>query len=234
MTNYFKHISFLFTVTLLLSLCVQSTITLVRADGNASITQNSQTNNIDLDNLAREYKGVDLASKNFDRSKMNSEEQALLDKLLNYEASQVVHKGQSDQEFKIEMEHTLSSSNFTGNTGTDFSTVKAKKHGTISNGVLGGTLNVVIDSALILSGYGSVSALVKTAGKKAAAKIISKSVITKVKGKLSSMGLKRAAVVVGGVSASQIIAAAVNPGGWIATWLDNRDNIPGNGYQEWW
>ena len=100
--------------------------------------------------------------------------------------------------------------------------------------VLGASLNLVINASLIYFGFGSISTLVKSAGKAAAKKVIKETVIVAIKSKLKNIGLKKAASIVGGLTANTLINAAINPGGWVADWLDGQDKMPSNGYQEWW
>ena len=107
---------------------------------------------------------------------------------------------------------------------------RAKRDGTwvpdikIKNDVVAAAIGVIIDTALVASGVGSVTALVKKIGVKEAKKIFTKSI----KSKLTAWGA--------GVLATSIPVAVdfildlVDPSTKIAEWFDSMDDFPNNGY----
>lgn len=207
----------------------------------ATTNENIETKKIEFVN---QYSGIDLNSKNFNRTQMTDKENKAYDELLEIMYLEnmdiAISEGYSKTEYLQLAEDILSgnvtlSENLNSNsiTYSATSTRASNDHGTISTQFLGGVLNGVIDSALLVAGAGSVSALIKKMGKEAAKEWIEKNVKQSIIKKLSELGLKEAGVLAGSIVGG-IVDAYVDPGSWLAEQVDANDKIPSNGYIELW
>ncbi|HFI0796420.1 TPA: hypothetical protein ACGO8I_001747 [Streptococcus suis] len=106
--------------------------------------------------------------------------------------------------------------------------VLAANHGVISNSVLASAINVGISLA-IGGGIGAgIKALIMKHGAQYATNLIARKVVAT----LMSFGIRQ----VTGINSiiSHVVKNVLDPGSFIASWLDARDKIKNNGWVEWW
>lgn len=219
----YKKIKIWVARILVLSLAV-GTISL--AGGTATYAQES----VGVVSLTRQelnkYEGVDLTSTQFDESRMNNKEKELYNLLLDkeYEKQRDVleEKGISKAEFMGEVKSYLSEG-----------TMSVRATRLISVDALGSVLNVVITTALIATGAGSIGELVKNLGKEGAKKWAKKYLSSKIVAVLANIGAKKLGTWVGAAVVA-IVDTYLDPGTFIARQLDSVDSVPNSGYIEIW
>ncbi|MDK2902437.1 MAG: hypothetical protein PWQ93_356 [Clostridiales bacterium] len=192
--------------------------------------------------FVKKYAGVDLVSKNFDRTKMTAKESKAFDALLDlmYLENQdaALDEGYSKEEYKALAEDILSGNininrPLLSKAPSNAYTCYATSHGLISTKLLGGILNGIISATLLVTGVGSIYELVKKMGKEAAKDWVEKHLKKTIVDKLTAIGLKNFGIYVGSII-SGIVNVYLDPGGWLAERIDAVDKIPNNGYIEAW
>lgn len=106
----------------------------------------------------------------------------------------------------------------------------AKKHGTISVGVLGSILNVAIGT--ILGGVGGVGGGVAMAIKQKGKTLVRNILKSRLKATLAGAGIGGATALLG--KAVDFALDYSNPGGVMAKFFDSHDKIKNNVYLEFW
>lgn len=192
-----------------------------------SSTQKSTPSESKLNQLAQEYKGVSLADVNFDKSKMSERQLELYNKLLDVQYEQSSEQGTTDGQTRIQYISNLD--NQMQGLSIQF---RNGGHGLISVKDLGHTFNLILNSALIFTGFGSIEVMVKSIGKQAAKKIIEENILPAVINQSKSLGLRGVASYIGGDFVTQLLENFFDPGLGGAKWIDSHDKIPNNGWIE--
>ncbi len=182
------------------------------------------------------YKGIDLASTQFDTSKMNEKERELYDLLLEREyetqKASLDEQGIRKEEFINGIKSFLHDEYSVD--GDVIVKSKAKKATRIiSVGNLGSALNVAITAALIATGVGSIGELVKKLGKQGAKRWVKKHLSSKIAGVLARVGAKKLGKWIGAFVVS-IVDTYLEPGTFLAKKFDSVDAVPNSGYIELW
>ena len=175
------------------------------------------------------YKGIDLASTQFDTSKMNEKERELYDLLLEREyetqKASLDEQGIRKEEFINGIKSFLHDEYSVD--GDVIVKSKAKKATRIiSVGNLGSALNVAITAALI-------GELVKKLGKQGAKRWVKKHLSSKIAGVLARVGAKKLGKWIGAFVVS-IVDTYLEPGTFLAKKFDSVDAVPNSGYIELW
>lgn len=193
--------------------------------------------------FAEKYAGIDLVSKDFDRTKMSRVELVAYDELL--ELMYLENKNVADQEGYSKGEYIQIAENILSENSilkksviseySYYSTFRAARTSNvlISTKLLGGILNGVITATLLVTGAASVGELIKKMGKEATKDWIEKHVKKAIANKLAAIGLGSFGVYAANIIQG-IVDAYLDPGGWLAERIDAADKIPNNGYIELW
>lgn len=205
-------------------------ITAVETTENSSNTATQE----EYETLAEEFQDVDITQKNFDRTLMTSQEQALLDEILNIEYQNAVAnettEGRNEDQFKETLENIL-----TGKTQKRNELSRNSAHGTISVVFAASALRVIVFTACMATGVGSLPAALAAKGEKQFRKwflsIVVPFLIDESKKKL---GIKIAATAFTVGVVTEIIRAIGDPADWIAIFFESRDDNSGNRYYEFW
>lgn len=192
-------------------------------------TSSTQKNSSEdkLNQLAQEYKGVSLAEVNFDKSKMNERQLELYNKLLAVQYEQANEQGTTDGKTRIQYISNLDNQM----QGISIQ-LRNGGHGLISTKDLGKVLEFGINAGLIVSGFGSIEAMVKSLGKDAAKKVIEENILPAAINSAKTLGLKGLSDFMGGKAAGLLVSVFLNPGEKLAELIDSMDKIPNNGWIE--
>lgn len=227
------------TTLLVLTCCFVPTVSNVAYASEISseeVTVNSEENGSELEKNAQKFKGVDLFKTGFDQSKMTNKEKELYNYILNYEYDRSIESnlisGETRQEF-IDDARNLLLEDMQNNTGNQ-SLLEGRNssHGIVSTNAVAIAVNVLFDAATFALGYGTLGALTEAVGKDAAKSVVEKVLVEQVPKKLESMGLKSIAGFMTEDTVTRVLDNFIDPGKWVAQFLDHNDSNKDNGYIE--
>jgi len=197
---------------------------------NIQLQASSNSNVIEqrMNELANQYKGVSLFETDFNKKNMTSLQLELYNKILDLQYDIACQSGDtggmSRERYKLFLSNSMQ--------GFIVQYRNGGGHGLISVDFLGTVLDTTINIGLIVSGFGSVSTMVKALGKEGAKKFVKKELIPLVIKETEKLGIKGAKDYLKDEIVGVIVTSLLSPGKKIAEILDSRDKIPNNGYIE--